>query len=105
MNNFSLHHAPIEGFNLIALKNKGNKMNQIPVFESLIVREKITAAVESLKLGCLGMGRYINQFEKALAGVCQLNPDKNKFCRSKYRSRCSALIAAIMDVGVGGEVI
>ena len=80
-------------------------MNQIPVFESLIVRGKIATAVESLKLECLGMGSYINQFEKALAGVCHQNPDKNKCCRSKYRSRCSALIAAIMDVGIGGEVI
>lgn len=36
----------------------------IPVFKPLIEQEEIDASVDSLKLGWLGMGSYVNEFEK-----------------------------------------
>ncbi len=38
----------------------------IPVFKPLIQDEEIQAATESLRLGWLGMGKYVGDFEKAL---------------------------------------
>jgi dTDP-4-amino-4,6-dideoxygalactose transaminase len=47
-------------------------MDQVPVFKPLIETEEINAVVESLKLGWLGMGSYVNDFEKELSRVCQV---------------------------------
>ncbi len=41
-------------------------MDMIPVFKPLIEHEEIKASTEALKLGWLGMGAYVGNFEKAL---------------------------------------
>ena len=48
---------------------------QIPVFKPLIEKEEIAAAVESLELGWLGMGSYVQQFESSIANVCELDSE------------------------------
>ena len=49
----------------------------IPVFKPLI-EGRNAAAVESLELGWLGMGSYVNQFEQSVANVCGLNQIDDK---------------------------
>ena len=41
-------------------------MEQIPVFRPLIEQEELDASTEALKLGWLGMGSYVGQFEEAV---------------------------------------
>ena len=41
----------------------------IPVFKPLIEDEEIKAATESLRLGWLGMGKYVGDFEEALKSM------------------------------------
>ena len=39
----------------------------IPVFKLLLKKEEIDAAIESLKVGWLGMGKYVELFEKEIS--------------------------------------
>ena len=41
-------------------------MENIPVFKPLIEQEEVNASTEALKLGWLGMGSYVGEFEEAL---------------------------------------
>lgn len=41
-------------------------MTKIPVFQPMVQAEEISAAVESLEMGWLGMGSYVGRFEDAL---------------------------------------
>lgn len=81
-------------------------MNQIPVFKPLIEKEEIAAAVESLELGWLGMGSYVKQFEEAVADVCQLSPDSNKYVVAVSTGHAALHLSLLMmGVGPGDEVI
>lgn len=81
-------------------------MNQIPVFKPLIEKEEIVAAVESLELGWLGMGSYVKEFEEAVADVCQLSPDSDKYAVAVSTGHAALhLSLLIMGVGPGDEVI
>ena len=44
-------------------------MKQIPVFKPLIEKEEIDAAIESLKMGWLGMGSYVKEFEEKIEKI------------------------------------
>ena len=48
----------------------------IPVFKPLLEQEELNAAKESLELGWLGMGSYVAEFERELAGVLEA-PDRH----------------------------
>jgi dTDP-4-amino-4,6-dideoxygalactose transaminase len=81
-------------------------MNQIPVFRPLIEKEEVTAAVESLELGWLGMGSYVKQFEEAVADVCQLTPNSNKYVVAVSTGHAALHLSLLMmGVGPGDEVI
>src|SRR2546423_5218238 len=41
-------------------------MEQIPVFKPLIEKEEIAASVSALRLGWLGMGSYVGEFEEGI---------------------------------------
>lgn len=43
-----------------------NKVEVIPVFKPLVQDEEIEAATESLRIGWLGMGKYVGDFEESL---------------------------------------
>lgn len=80
--------------------------SQIPVFKPLIEKEEIAAAVESLELGWLGMGSYVKQFEEAVADVCALNPDDNKYVVAVSTGHAALHLSLLMmGVGPGDEVI
>lgn len=81
-------------------------MNQIPVFKPLIEKEEIAAAVESLELGWLGMGSYVKQFEEAVADVCQLSPESDKYVVAVSTGHAALHLSLLMmGVGPGDEVI
>ena len=48
----------------------------IPVFKPLINKKTIKAAVKSLEVGWLGMGKSVDEFEKKIKSICNL---KNKY--------------------------
>ena len=80
--------------------------SQIPVFKPLIENEEISAAVESLELGWLGMGSYVKQFEEAVADVCALSPDSGKYVVAVSTGHAALhLCLLMMGVGPGDEVI
>ena len=80
--------------------------SQIPVFKPLIEKEDIAAAVQSLELGWLGMGSYVQQFEEAVADVCDLPPNSNKYVVAVSTGHAALHLALLMiGVGPGDEVI
>ncbi len=75
----------------------------IPVFKPLIEQEEMTASVESLKLGWLGMGSYVNEFERQVARIIG-NEDRHVAAVSTGTAGLHiALLVA--GVGKGDEVI
>jgi dTDP-4-amino-4,6-dideoxygalactose transaminase len=48
----------------------------IPVFKPLITIKERQAADKSLEIGWLGMGKYVNEFEKKIKAIIQ---NKNKY--------------------------
>ena len=78
----------------------------IPVFKPLINKEEISAAIESLELGWLGMGSYVKQFEDAVANVCQLKPEDDRHVVAVSTGHAAMHLALLaMGVGKGDEVI
>jgi dTDP-4-amino-4,6-dideoxygalactose transaminase len=81
-------------------------METIPVFEPLIENEEIAAAVESLKLGWLGMGSYVKRFEEEVAQVCQLDVDGDRHVVAVSTGHAALHLSLLMmGVGPGDEVI
>lgn len=81
-------------------------MDQIPVFKPLIEKEEISAAVESLELGWLGMGSYVKQFEEAVANVCQFDPVDDRHVVAVSTGHAALHLSLLMmGVGPGDEVI
>lgn len=75
----------------------------IPVFKPLIDKKTINAAVQSLNIGWLGMGKSVNEFEKKIKLICKL---KNKYVVSVntgYSAIHTALI--VMNIRKGDEII
>lgn len=80
--------------------------SQIPVFKPLIEKEEIAAAVESLKLGWLGMGSHVKQFEEAVTDVCGLSPGANRAVVAVSTGHAALHLSLLMmGVGPGDEVI
>ena len=81
-------------------------MKQVPVFKPLIETEEINAVVESLKLGWLGMGSYVNDFEKELSRVCQVDPAADKYVVAVSTGHAALHLSLLMiGIGPGDEVI
>ena len=75
----------------------------IPVFKPLIDKKTIKAAVKSLEVGWLGMGKSVDEFEKKIKSICKL---RNKYVVSVntgYSAIHTALI--LMKIKKGDEVI
>lgn len=78
----------------------------VPVFKPLIEKEEISAAIESLELGWLGMGSYVQQFEEAVADVCALSTDDSKYVVAVSTGHAALHLSLLMiGVGPGDEVI
>ena len=78
-------------------------MESIPVFKPLIQDEEINAAVESLRLGWLGMGKYVGDFEKALKQAIGAEEKHVVAVSTGHAALHLALMVA--GVGLGDEVI
>jgi dTDP-4-amino-4,6-dideoxygalactose transaminase len=86
--------------------NTKSKKNQIPVFKPLIEREEISAAVESLELGWLGMGSYVKQFEDHVAAVCKLDVASDRHVVAVSTGHAAIHLSLLMmGVGPGDDVI
>jgi len=79
-------------------------MGQVPVFKPLIQAEEINAAVESLELGWLGMGSYVNELEQALARFLEL-PDGYHLALVNTGHSALHLACVLAGCGPGDEVI
>lgn len=80
--------------------------SQIPVFKPLIEAEEISAAVASLEMGWLGMGSYVQDFESAVAMVCQFIPDEGRQVVAVSTGHAALHLSLLMmGVGPGDEVI
>jgi dTDP-4-amino-4,6-dideoxygalactose transaminase len=78
----------------------------VPLFKPLIEDSEINAATESLKLGWLGMGSYVEQFEKLVANVCNISSQNNRFVVAVSTGHAALhLSLMVMGVGPGDEVI
>ena len=78
-------------------------MENIPVFRPLLEREELAAAEEALKLGWLGMGKYVGDFEQAVLKLVEA-PDRHAVAVSTGHAALH-LALMLMGVGPGDEVI
>ncbi len=78
-------------------------MNTVPVFKPLIESEEIAASTEALKMGWLGMGSYVGEFERALAKFCEAEDRHVVAVSTGHAALHLALLLA--GVGPGDEVI
>lgn len=76
----------------------------IPVFKPYIKSNTINAALNSLKVGWLGMGKSVDKFEKKIRSICQLKKNKYVVCvNTGYSAIHTSLI--LMGIKKGDEVI
>jgi dTDP-4-amino-4,6-dideoxygalactose transaminase len=81
-------------------------LNIVPLFKPLIEESELDAATESLKLGWLGMGSYVEQFEKLVANVCNISSHKDKYVVAVSTGHAALhLSLMVIGVGPGDEVI
>ncbi len=78
-------------------------MTNVPVFKPLIEADEIGAAVESLEMGWLGMGSYVDQLERALSDHLGLGNKRLALVNTGHSALHLALLVA--GVGPGDEVI
>lgn len=78
-------------------------MEQVPVFKPLLEQEETDACVEALRMGWLGMGSYVDRFERALAEFLGLDGKYLACVNTGHSALHLALEAA--GVGPGDEVI
>jgi dTDP-4-amino-4,6-dideoxygalactose transaminase len=78
-------------------------MTKVPMFKPLIEQPEIDAAVESLRMGWLGMGSYVNELEQALADHLELQDKHLALVNTGHSALHLALEVA--DIGPGDEVI
>jgi len=75
----------------------------IPVFKPLIDEQTIEACAESLRMGWLGMGSYVAEFEQAVLRVCGA---ENKYAVAVNTATSGLHLALLIaGVGTGDEVI
>jgi len=79
-----------------------NTIKNIPVFKPLIEQDEINACTEVLKLGWLGMGSYVNDFEESIRKF--LNTDRYVAAVNTGHSALH-LGLIIAEVGKDNEVI
>ena len=81
-------------------------MDQIPVFKPLIEKEEIDAAVEALKMGWLGMGSYVEEFENQIAKICNFPKKTDRYIAAVSTGHAALhLSLLLMGVKQNDEVI
>ena len=75
----------------------------IPVFKPLITIKERQAADKSLEIGWLGMGKYVNEFEKKIKAIIQ---NKNKYVIAVNTGHSALhLIMMLLKIKKGDQVI
>ncbi|MEO8765634.1 MAG: DegT/DnrJ/EryC1/StrS aminotransferase family protein [Ginsengibacter sp.] len=75
----------------------------IPVFKPLIEKEELAASTNALELGWLGMGSFVNEFEKALQTFTQ---SEHKYVAAVSTGHAALHLGLIIaGIGPGDEVI
>lgn len=78
-------------------------MEQVPVFKPLLEQEEIDACVDAIKMGWLGMGSYVSQFEEELSDFLGL---EGKYLACVNTGHSALHLACVLaDLGHGDEVI
>ncbi|MBO8217707.1 DegT/DnrJ/EryC1/StrS family aminotransferase [Prochlorococcus marinus] len=78
----------------------------IPVFKPLIENEEIESAIESLELGWLGMGSYVNKFENEVRKICDIENSKKRDLAAVSTGHAAIHLSLLMiGVKAGDEVI
>ena len=75
----------------------------IPVFKPLIDKKTISAAVKSLNVGWLGMGKSVDEFEKKIKLICNLTSKHVVTVNTGYSAIHTSLI--LMNIKKDDEVI
>ncbi len=75
----------------------------IPVFKPLIDKKTISAAVKSLNVGWLGMGKSVDEFEKKIKSICDLSQKYVVAVNTGYSAIHTALM--LMQIKKNDEVI
>jgi len=78
-------------------------MEKIPVFKPLIEEEELNAAQEALRLGWLGMGKYVGDFEQEMLRALGTSDRHAVAVSTGHAALHLALL--LMGVGPGDEVI
>lgn len=78
-------------------------MDKIPVFKPLLEAEEFEAAAEALRLGWLGMGKYVGDFEQAVLRLLETNDRHAVAVSTGHAALHLALL--LIGVGPGDEVI
>jgi dTDP-4-amino-4,6-dideoxygalactose transaminase len=75
----------------------------IPVFKPLITMNERKAADKSLEIGWLGMGQYVNEFEKKIKSIIK---NKNKYVVAVNTGHSALhLIMMLLKIKKGDQVI
>ena len=78
-------------------------MEQVPVFKPLIEEEELNASTDALKMGWLGMGSYVGEFEKRIQDVIEARDRHVVAVSTGHAALHLGLMVA--DIGRGDEVI
>lgn len=78
-------------------------MDKIPVFKPLLEAEEFEATNEALRLGWLGMGKYVGDFEQAVLRLLETNDRHAVAVSTGHAALHLALL--LIGVGPGDEVI
>jgi dTDP-4-amino-4,6-dideoxygalactose transaminase len=79
------------------------RSEQIPVFKPLLEQEELDASAEALRMGWLGMGSYVADFERGIGDF--LGAEDRHVVAVSTGHAALHLSLMLMDVGPGDEVI
>ena len=78
----------------------------IPVFKPLIGPEEIQSAQESLEMGWLGMGSYVEKFEQKVREICKINNSTDRDLAAVSTGHAAIHLSLLMmGIKSGDEVI
>lgn len=85
---------------------KLNQRKSIPVFKPLIEAEEIYSVQESLEVGWLGMGSYVNKFENKVREICQIDRSEGRDLAAVSTGHAAIHLSLLMmGIKEGDEVI
>ena len=87
----------------VAGASGGPASDRVPIYRPLMEGEEVEAAAAALRLGWIGMGSYVEEFEHAVQKVAEAHSRRVVAVSTGYAALHLSLLLA--DVGAGDEVI